>query len=186
MARPAAAAGPPGRAEPGHHDAPMLLRVHVMEARGLPAIYLNGSSDPYVRLQLGRRRPRATTVVKRSLTPVWDEEFGFLVGDVTEELVVSVLNEDRFFGAEFLGRVRLPLKAIMETDDLSLGTKWYQLQPRNGGKFRRKRRGTPIRFPSCHGIVKSMLRRVIVSKAIETESKEMRVGEWMLYMDYTS
>ena len=97
-----------------------------------------------------------------------------------------MLNEDRFFGAEFLGRVRLPLKAIMETDDLSLGTKWYQLQPRNGGKFRRKRRGTPIRFPSCHGIVKSMLRRVIVSKAIETESKEMRVGEWMLYMDYTS
>nr|CAB3449242.1 unnamed protein product [Digitaria exilis] len=140
MARPAAAAGPPGRMEPDHHDAPMLLRVHVIEARGLPAIYLNGYSDPYVRLQLGRRRPRATTVVKRSLSPVWDEEFGFLVGDVAEELVVSVLNEDRFFGAEFLGRVRLPLTTIMETEDLSLGTKWYQLQPRSGGKFRRKRR----------------------------------------------
>ncbi|CAL4970763.1 unnamed protein product [Urochloa decumbens] len=140
MARPAAA-GPPGRAEPGHHDAPMLLRVHVIEARGLPAIYLNGSSDPYVRLQLGRRRPRATTVVKRSLSPVWDEEFGFLVGDVAEELVISVLNEDRFFGTEFLGRVRLPLTAIMETDDLSLGTRWYQLQPRSSSKFRRKRRG---------------------------------------------
>ncbi|CAL5059677.1 unnamed protein product [Urochloa decumbens] len=140
MARPAAA-GPPGRAEPGHHDAPMLLRVHVIEARGLPAIYLNGSSDPYVRLQLGQRRPRATTVVKRSLSPVWDEEFGFLVGDVAEELVISVLNEDRFFGSEFLGRVRLPLTAIMETDDLSLGTRWYPLQPRSSSKFRRKRRG---------------------------------------------
>ncbi|KAJ1278398.1 hypothetical protein BS78_04G076600 [Paspalum vaginatum] len=139
MARPAGSTGP---AEPGSHDAPMLLRVHVIEARGLPAIYLNGSSDPYVRLQLGRRRPRATTVVKRSLSPVWDEEFGFLVGDVAEELVVSVLNEDRFFGTEFLGRVRMPLTAIMETDDLSLGTRWYQLQPRSGaGKFRRKRRG---------------------------------------------
>lgn len=143
----------------------MLLRVHVIEARGLPAIYLSGSSDPYVRLQLGRRRPRETTVVKRNLSPVWDEEFGFLVGDVAEELVVSVLNEDRFLGAEFLGRVRLPLTAIMETDDLSLGTRWYQLQPRSGGKFRRKRRGTPIRFSSCHGIVKSMLHRVIGSKA---------------------
>ncbi|XP_066325179.1 C2 and GRAM domain-containing protein At1g03370-like isoform X2 [Miscanthus floridulus] len=140
MARPS---GPPGGPpEPGRHDAPMLLRVHVIEARGLPAIYLNGSSDPYVRLQLGRRRPRATTVVKRSLSPVWDEEFGFLVGDVAEELVVSVLNEDRFFGAEFLGRVRVPLTAIMETDDLSLGTRWYQLQPRSGAaKFRKKRRG---------------------------------------------
>ncbi|GJN19266.1 hypothetical protein PR202_gb06522 [Eleusine coracana subsp. coracana] len=130
-----------GPVEPGRRDAPMLLRVNVIEARGLPAIYLNGSSDPYVRLQLGRRRPRATTVVKRSLSPVWDEEFGFLVGDVTEELVVSVLNEDRFFSTDFLGRVRVPLTAIMETEDLSLGTAWYQLQPRKGGKFRRKRRG---------------------------------------------
>ncbi|KAK3156291.1 hypothetical protein QOZ80_2AG0105270 [Eleusine coracana subsp. coracana] len=130
-----------GPVEPGRRDAPMLLRVNVIEARGLPAIYLNGSSDPYVRLQLGRRRPRATTVVKRSLSPVWDEEFGFLVGDVAEELVVSVLNEDRFFSTDFLGRVRVPLTAIMETEDLSLGTAWYQLQPRKGGKFRRKRRG---------------------------------------------
>ncbi|KAL6888307.1 hypothetical protein ACP4OV_009333 [Aristida adscensionis] len=128
-------------AEPGRREAPMLLRVHVIEARGLPAVQLSGSSDPYVRLQLGRRRARATTVVKRSLSPVWDEEFGFLVGDVAEELVVSVLNEDRFFGTDFLGRVRVPLAAIMETEDLSLGTAWYQLQPRSGGKFTRKRRG---------------------------------------------
>ncbi|XP_062223783.1 C2 and GRAM domain-containing protein At1g03370-like [Phragmites australis] len=142
MARPLAV-GPSGAgpAEPRGRDAPMLLRVHVIEARGLRAIYPNGSSDPYVRLQLGRRRVRATTVVKRSLSPVWDEEFGFLVGDVAEELVVSVLNEDRFFSTDFLGRVRVPLAAIMETEDLSLGTAWYQLQPRTGGKFRRKRRG---------------------------------------------
>jgi len=40
--------------------------VHVMEAWGLPAIYTNGSSDPYMRLQRGR--PRATTMVKRSLS----------------------------------------------------------------------------------------------------------------------
>jgi hypothetical protein len=93
---------------------------------------------------------------------VWDEEFGFLVGDVAEELVVSVLNEDRFFGAEFLGRVRVPLTAIMETDDLSLGTRWYQLQPRSGAaKFRKKRRGTPCLhpiFPLCMPW-KSMLHR---------------------------
>jgi hypothetical protein len=143
-----------GPVEPGRRDAPMLLRVHVIEARGLPAIYLNGSSDLYVRLQLGHRRPRATTVVNRSLSPVWDEEFGFLVGDVAEELVISVLNEDRFFSKDFLGRVRVPLTAIMETEDLSLGTAWYPLQPRKGGKFRRKRRGTPPcmypTFPILH------------------------------------
>ncbi|TVU32951.1 hypothetical protein EJB05_24716, partial [Eragrostis curvula] len=123
-------------AEPGRRDAPMLLRVHVIEARGLPAIYLNGSSDPYVRLQLGRPPPQGDHGGEAEPQP----RFGFLVGDVAEELVVSVLNEDRFFSSDFLGRVRVPLAAIMETEDLSLGTAWYQLQPRKGGKFRRKKR----------------------------------------------
>ncbi|KAM0862957.1 hypothetical protein ACQ4PT_044915 [Festuca glaucescens] len=126
------------RPEPAQRSAPMRLCVHVLEARGLSAIYLNGSSDPYVRLQLGRRRAK-TTVVKRSLSPAWDEEFGFLVADVAEDLVVSVLNEDRYFSTDFLGRVRVPLAAILETEDHSLGTAWYQLQPKSS-KSRRKKR----------------------------------------------
>ncbi|KAM0920958.1 hypothetical protein ACQ4PT_007187 [Festuca glaucescens] len=127
------------RPEPAQRSAPMRLCVHVLEARGLSAIYLNGSSDPYVRLQLGRRRAK-TTVVKRSLSPAWDEAFGFLVADVAEDLVVSVLNEDRYFSTDFLGRVRVPLAAILETEDHSLGTAWYQLQPKSS-KSRRKKRG---------------------------------------------
>jgi Ca2+-dependent lipid-binding protein len=127
------------RPEPAQRSAPMRLCVHVLEARGLSAIYLNGTSDPYVRLQLGRRRAK-TTVVKRSLSPSWDEAFGFLVASVAEELVVSVLNEDRYFSTDFLGRVRMPLSAILETEDHSLGTAWYQLQPKSG-KSRRKKRG---------------------------------------------
>uniref|UniRef100_A0ACD5YNW5 Uncharacterized protein n=1 Tax=Avena sativa TaxID=4498 RepID=A0ACD5YNW5_AVESA len=127
------------RPEPAQRSAPMRLCVHVLEARGLSAIYLNGSSDPYVRLQLGMRRAK-TTVVKRSLSPIWDEEFGFLVADVAEDLVVSVLNEDRYFSTDFLGRVRVPLADILETEDHSLGTAWYQLQPKSS-KSRRKKRG---------------------------------------------
>lgn len=109
---------------------PMKLLVRVVEARGLPAIHLNGSSDPFVKLQLGKRRAK-TAIVKKSLSPVWDEEFSFLVGDVTEELVVSVLNEDKYFSNDLLGRVKVPLSQVMETDDLSLGTTWYQLQPKS-------------------------------------------------------
>ncbi|XP_048538555.1 C2 and GRAM domain-containing protein At1g03370-like [Triticum urartu] len=131
--------GAVARPELAQRSAPMRLCVHVLEARGLPAIYLNGSSDPYVRLQLGRRRAK-TTVVKRSLSPVWDEEFGFLVADVAEDLVVSVLNENRFFSTDFLGRVKVPLSAILETEDHSLATAWYQLQPKSS-KFRSKKRG---------------------------------------------
>jgi Ca2+-dependent lipid-binding protein len=118
----------------------MRLCVHVLEARGLPAAYLTGHSDPYVRLQMGRRRAK-TTVVKRCLSPLWDEEFGFAVGDAEEELVVSVLNEEGYFGGGFLGRVKVPLSTVMAADGLSLGTAWYHLHSK-GGRFRKKRRGT--------------------------------------------
>lgn len=118
---------------------PMKLLVRVVEARGLPAVHLNGSSDPFVKLKLGKRRAK-TGVVKRSLAPAWDEEFSFLVGDVAEELVVTVLNEDKYFSNDLLGLVRVQLSQVMETDDLSLGTQWYPLQPKSK-KSKKKCRG---------------------------------------------
>ncbi|KAL6839471.1 hypothetical protein ACP4OV_030741 [Aristida adscensionis] len=108
----------------------MKLLVRVVEARGLPAVHVDGSSDPFVKLQLGKRRAK-TAVVKRSLAPVWDEEFSFLVGDAGEELVVTVLNEDKYFTNDVLGRVRMPLARVMEADDHSLGAVWYQLEPKS-------------------------------------------------------
>lgn len=126
-------------AESARRVTPMKLLVRVVEARGLPAVHLNGSSDPFVKLKLGKRRAK-TAVVKRSLAPAWDEEFSFLVGDVAEELVVSVLNEDKYFSNDLLGLVRVPLSQVMETDDLSLGTQWYQLQPKSK-KSKKKCRG---------------------------------------------
>ncbi|KAL6602969.1 hypothetical protein ACP70R_043330 [Stipagrostis hirtigluma subsp. patula] len=125
--------------ESARRSPPMKLLVRVVEARGLPAVHVDGSSDPFVKLQLGKRRAK-TAVVKRSLAPVWDEEFSFLVGDVAEELVVTVFNEDRYFSNDVLGRVRVPLARAMETDDLSLGTAWYQLQPKSK-KSKKKCRG---------------------------------------------
>ncbi|GJM98003.1 hypothetical protein PR202_ga14976 [Eleusine coracana subsp. coracana] len=126
----------PAAAEEG---ARMKLLVRVVEARGLPAVHVDGSSDPFVKLQLGKRRAK-TAVVKRSLAPAWDEEFSFLVGDVAEELVVTVLNEDKYFSNDVLGRVQVPLARVMESDDLSLGTAWYQLEPKSK-KSKKKCRG---------------------------------------------
>ena len=103
----------------------MKLFVHVIEARCLPAMDLNGLSDPYVRLQFGKHRSK-TKVVKKSVNPYWDEEFSFRVGNLTEKLTVSVLDD-----GHSLGKVKIPLSKIMDADNLSLGTQWYQLQPKN-------------------------------------------------------
>lgn len=108
----------------------MKLLVHVIEARCLLAMDLNGLSDPYVKLQLGKHRSR-TKVVKKNLNPYWDEEFSFRVGDLSEELTVSVLDEDKYFNDDFLGQVKIPLSNVLDADNFSLGIQWYQLQPKS-------------------------------------------------------
>uniref|UniRef100_A0A0E0HPA7 C2 and GRAM domain-containing protein n=1 Tax=Oryza nivara TaxID=4536 RepID=A0A0E0HPA7_ORYNI len=109
----------------------MRLLVQVSEARNLPAIDGGGGlSDPYAKLQLGRQRGK-TRVAKRTLSPTWDEEFAFRVVDLKDELVVVVVDEDRYFSDDFLGQVRVPLSAVLDADNRSLGTQWYQLLPKS-------------------------------------------------------
>ncbi|KAF3451905.1 hypothetical protein FNV43_RR08001 [Rhamnella rubrinervis] len=108
----------------------MKILVRVMEARNLPPTDSNGLSDPYVKLQLGRQKSK-TKVVKKSLKPCWGEEFTFKVEDLHEELLISVLDEDKYFNDEFVGQLRVPIGQVFDADNKSLGTAWYPLQPKN-------------------------------------------------------
>ncbi|WOK95248.1 hypothetical protein Cni_G03955 [Canna indica] len=100
---------------------------------------MSGSCDPYVRLQLGNHRSK-TKVVKKNLNPFWDEKFNFVVGELSEELIVTVINEDKYFNDDFLGKVKVSLLDVLDAENLSLGTAWYQLQPKNK-KSKNKNRG---------------------------------------------
>ena len=104
--------------------------VRVLEAKNLLAIDSKGSSDPYVRLQLGKQKFK-TKVMKKSLNPQWDEEFSFRVDDLNEELVVSVMDEDKYFNDDFVGQVRIPVSLVFDKEIKSLGDAWYSLQPKN-------------------------------------------------------
>ncbi|AES64583.2 putative C2 domain, GRAM domain-containing protein [Medicago truncatula] len=108
----------------------MKLVVRVIEAMNLPPTDPNGLSDPYVRLQLGKQRFR-TKVIKKSLNPKWDEEFSFKVDDLKEELVVSVMDEDKFLIDDFVGQLKVPMSLVFDEEIKSLGTAWYSLQPKS-------------------------------------------------------
>ncbi|XP_020572290.1 C2 and GRAM domain-containing protein At1g03370-like isoform X2 [Phalaenopsis equestris] len=108
----------------------MKLFLQVIEARGLVALDLNRLSDPYVRLKLGKQRAK-TKVVKKSSKPWWEEEFFFQVEDLGEELTVSVMYEDKCFNGDFIGQVKLPLSMVLDAENHSLGTAWYQLQSKS-------------------------------------------------------
>lgn len=108
----------------------MKLTVRAIEAKNLPAMDLNGYSDPYARLQLGKQRFR-TKVVKKCLNPTWEEEFTFRVEDLNDELLITVLDEDKYFNDDFVGCLRIPVRRVFDAENKSLGTTWYSLQPKN-------------------------------------------------------
>ncbi|KAK6149615.1 hypothetical protein DH2020_017140 [Rehmannia glutinosa] len=108
----------------------MKLLVRVIEARNIPALDPNGFSDPYVKLQLGRQKFRSK-VVKKCLNPSWCEEFTFKVDDLKEELLICVLDEDKYFNDDFVGQIKVPVSHVFEAKDKSLGTAWHTLQPKN-------------------------------------------------------
>ncbi|XP_074295148.1 C2 and GRAM domain-containing protein At1g03370-like [Silene latifolia] len=107
----------------------MKLVVRVIEARNIPAMDLNGLSDPYVRLQLGKQRFRSK-VIKKCLNPYWGDHFYFRVDDLSEELLISVLDEDKYFNDDFIGQVKLPVSRVFDSPDKSLPTSWYPLLPK--------------------------------------------------------
>ncbi|KAK9671003.1 hypothetical protein RND81_12G000400 [Saponaria officinalis] len=108
----------------------MKLVVKVIEARNIPAMDLNGLSDPYVRLQVGKQRFRSK-VIKKCLNPYWGDQFYFRVDDLSEELLVSVLDEDKYFNDDFVGQVKLSISRVFDSPDKSLPTAWYPLLPRS-------------------------------------------------------
>ncbi|GJM99990.1 hypothetical protein PR202_ga17138 [Eleusine coracana subsp. coracana] len=116
----------------------MRLLVRVVEARGLPATEAgDGLRDLYARARLGKQRAK-TKVARRTLSPAWEEEFAFRVGDLRDQLLVAVLHEDRYFADDVLGQVKVPLSAVLDADNRTLGTQWYQLEPKSKKKSKIK------------------------------------------------
>ncbi|KAK1350624.1 C2 and GRAM domain-containing protein [Heracleum sosnowskyi] len=106
----------------------MKLLVRVIEARNLPASDQYGFSCPYVKVKLGKKSYK-TKVVKKSLNPMWCEEFCFLVHDLKDELKVYLL--DKLCKYDFVGIVKIPVSRILDAEDQSLGTTWFSLKPEN-------------------------------------------------------
>ncbi|KAL9325647.1 hypothetical protein ACSQ67_006292 [Phaseolus vulgaris] len=107
----------------------MKLVVRVIEAKNLALTDTNGLSDLYVRIQLGKQKFK--TKVVKSLNPMWDEQFTFWVDDLKDSLVVSVMDEDKFFNYDYVGRLKVPIALVFEEDIKSLGSAWYSLKSKN-------------------------------------------------------
>ncbi|XP_043243544.1 extended synaptotagmin-2-like isoform X5 [Amphibalanus amphitrite] len=99
----------------GLHSA--VLTVFVDSAKKLPMASRAVEPDPLVRLVLGNQK-EATSCKYRTLDPVWEEGFSFLVKNpLTQTMTLEV--EDQSSGKS-LGSMQLELKSLLREADLSV------------------------------------------------------------------
>ena len=113
--------------------------MYVLEGRELCV------EDCYVKIQVGKFKSK-TRVLRGSRNPVWNEEFAFRVHDMGDELIISVLHHDNdsgFFnsGNELVGRIRVPVSAVLAKENHSLPPTWFSLEGPRSGKFISKEYG---------------------------------------------
>ena len=88
-----------------------ILTVHVVEARDLKAMDMNGTSDPYVILTIEDQRIE-TNFKKTTLNPVWNESFTFDISHGRHPLRVVVMDKDTFGNDDFEGQCEIDLNML--------------------------------------------------------------------------
>uniref|UniRef100_A0A1Q3EUS2 E3 ubiquitin-protein ligase n=1 Tax=Culex tarsalis TaxID=7177 RepID=A0A1Q3EUS2_CULTA len=127
-----------------------LVRIKVAAAHSLTKKDIFGNSDPYVKVDVNtivgdvNIDSMVTKTKKKTLNPVWNEEFIFRVKPNEHKLVFQVFDENRLTRDGFLGMVELTLINLpREQAGRTIPNKSYPLRPKKvTGMLRSKIRGT--------------------------------------------
>ncbi|KAK0168409.1 hypothetical protein PV327_002212 [Microctonus hyperodae] len=135
--------------EDGNDESTSRLRLRVVAGHQLAKKDIFGASDPYVRIDLYSLHGHETVdsvltkTKKKTLNPVWDEEFIFRVKPAEHKLVLQVFDENRLTRDDFLGMVELNLLNLpKEQPGRTIPAKQYILRPRSHSSQRSKIKGT--------------------------------------------
>uniref|UniRef100_A0A8C5QN42 C2 domain-containing protein n=1 Tax=Leptobrachium leishanense TaxID=445787 RepID=A0A8C5QN42_9ANUR len=102
---------------------PTHVQITVLQARDLHPKGKHATNDAYTIIQLGKEK-YSTSVVEKSLSPVWKEEASFelpglLVQDNPEQyqLQLTVMHRSLVGLDKFLGQVGLNLNSIFKNEE---------------------------------------------------------------------
>ncbi|GAA5948387.1 hypothetical protein JCM10213_004407 [Rhodosporidiobolus nylandii] len=90
-----------------------VLRVELLDGKGLPAADRNGKSDPYCIFELNDERVFKSETQHRTLNPTWNEKFEVPVQSrEADQFRVEVFDWDRLSAADKLGYGTIDLRSI--------------------------------------------------------------------------
>jgi Ca2+-dependent lipid-binding protein len=78
--------------EGGHS---FIITVTILQARGLTPCDKSGLADGYCIVNVGKKSKK-TQIIKRSLSPIWNESLTFNVGVMPLSVMVEVYDWNRF------------------------------------------------------------------------------------------
>ena len=90
------------------------IRVDALDATDLPAADRSGKSDPYCVFELDGKKVFKTKVIKKTLTPAWNEFFDAVIADrINSSFVVKVYDWDMGPGDDdFLGTAHITISDL--------------------------------------------------------------------------
>ncbi|XP_070814793.1 extended synaptotagmin-1 [Chaetodon trifascialis] len=114
-----------------------LLRIHLLAGQNLvPKDNLmggmvKGKSDPYVKINIGGET-FTSQVIKSNLNPTWNEMYEVILTQLPgQDLHVEVLDKDMDMKDDFMGRLKISLKDII---DSQYTDQWYTLSDVKSGR----------------------------------------------------
>ncbi|CAN6250380.1 unnamed protein product [Urochloa humidicola] len=110
-----------------------VLSVTVISGEDLPAMDMNGKSDPYVVLSLKKTKTKyKTRVVNESLNPVWNQTFDFVVEDGLHDMIILEMYDHDTFRRDYMGRCILTLTKVLLEEDYKES---FKLEGAKSGKL---------------------------------------------------
>ncbi|KAM9860032.1 extended synaptotagmin-1 [Aulostomus maculatus] len=114
-----------------------LLRIHLLGGQNLvPKDNLmggmvKGKSDPYVKINIGGET-FTSQVIKGNLNPSWNEMYEVVLTQLPgQELQMEVFDKDMDMKDDFMGRLKISLKDIVESQYTD---QWYSLSDVKSGR----------------------------------------------------
>uniref|UniRef100_A0ACD5VTT4 Uncharacterized protein n=1 Tax=Avena sativa TaxID=4498 RepID=A0ACD5VTT4_AVESA len=150
-----------------------LLKVLLVDAKGLAGNDFLGKLDPYVMVQFpaGSTERKSSTAEDEGRNPSWNQVFKFQITstapNVQHKLVFRIMDHDSFSGDDFLGQA-----TINVTDLISIGMEKGKSEL-NTAKYR-----VVTADNSYHGEIKVAITFTAATKVEEEDGGQ--VGGWML------
>ncbi|XP_041638932.1 extended synaptotagmin-1 [Cheilinus undulatus] len=115
-----------------------LLRIHLLEGQNLVPKdnmmggMVKGKSDPYVKINIGGET-FTSHIIKSNLNPTWNEMYEVILTQLPgQELQVEVFDKDMDMKDDFMGRLKINLKDII---DSQYTDQWYTLSDVKSGRI---------------------------------------------------